>query len=105
MNFALTEAERLLLREVAQVVAEEIREQVVTDLAQKPVLWSKATTAYMIGGSQDHAKLRYVEGLMATGQIEVIRSGPNGGGRAWIVPESVEAWKQRQRNNKPRRMR
>ena len=50
MNVALDSAEHVLVRQVAEVVAEEIREQVVRDLSQNPVLWSKKTTAHMIGG-------------------------------------------------------
>ena len=50
MNVALDSAEHVLVRQVAEVVAEEIREQVVRDLSQNPVLWSKRTAAYMIGG-------------------------------------------------------
>ena len=98
MNFLLDNAEQVLLRQVAKVVADEIREHVVRDLSQSPVLWSRQTTAYMIGGEQDHASVRYVDELIAEGEIETFKSGRNGGGRAWVVPESVEAWKQRQRN-------
>ena len=100
MNVSLDSAEHHLIGQVAEVVAEEIREQVVKDLAQHPVLWSKKTAAHMIGGEQDHASVRYVEDLIADGEIEAIKSGRNGGGRTYIVPESVEAWKQRERNKR-----
>ena len=100
MNVPLDSAEHMLVREVAEVVTEEIREQMVRDLSQNPVLWSKKTTAYMIGGEQCHATVRYVEDLIADGEIETFKSGRNGGGRVWIVPESVGAWKQRERNKK-----
>ena len=35
-----------------------------------------------------------------SGELEMtgVKSGPNGGGRVFIIPESVEAWKQRERN-------
>ena len=102
MNVALDSAEHVLVRQVAEVVAEEIREQVVRDLSQNPVLWSKRTAAYMIGGEQDHSSVRYVEDLIADGEFETFKSGRNGGGRVWIVPESVEAWKQRERNKRRR---
>ena len=100
MNVPLDSAERVLVREVGEVVAEEIREQVVRELVQHPVLWSKRTAAYMIGGKLGHASVRYVEELIADGEIETFKSGRNGGGRVWIVPESVGAWKQRERNKK-----
>ena len=79
MNVALDSAEHVLVRQVAEVVAEEIREQVVRDLSQNPVLWSKRTAAYMIGGEQDHSSVRYVEDLIADGEFETFKSGRNGG--------------------------
>ncbi len=100
MNVALDSAEHVLVRQVAEVVAEEIREQVVRDLAQHPVLWSKKTTAHMIGGEQGHASVRYVEELIADGEVKTFKSGRNGGGRVWIDPESVEAWRERELNKK-----
>ena len=105
MNVYLESGEQYLIREIAQVVAKEMKDQVVRDLNQNPVLWSKKTAAHMIGGEVDHASVRYVEDLIAGGQIEAIKSGPNGGGRPWIIPESVEAWKQRERlkNTKAKR--
>ena len=100
MNVQLDSGERYLIQQIAQVVAQELREQVVKDLSQSPVLWSKKTAAYMIGGEVHHASVRYVEDLIADGQLEVFKSGLNGGGRTWIIPESVEAWKQRERLKK-----
>ena len=97
MNVQLDSGEHYLIREIAQVVAQEIRTHVMTDLKEDPVLWSKKTTAYMIGGDQDHASVRFVEELIANGQIEVFRTGQKGRGRTWVMPESVEAWKQRER--------
>ena len=102
MNITIGSGEQLLLQQVAQVVAEEIREHVVRDLRQSPVLWSKKTTAQMIGGDQHHASVRFVEELIADGQIEAIKTGVNGGGLVMVVPESVEAWKQRERLKKVR---
>ena len=98
MNIQLDGAEQLLIRQVAEVVAAEVRDHVLRDLAQQPVLWSKKTAAYMIGGEQDHASVRFVEDLIADGEIDAIKSGPNGGGRTWIVPESVETWARRKRH-------
>ena len=97
MTMRLDDIERLFVRQVAEVVAQEIREQVAKELTTYPVLWSKQTTAYMIGGDKNHASVRFVEDLIADGQIEAIRTGLNGGGRTMVVPESVEAWKQRER--------
>ena len=96
MNVNLDNGEQYLIQKIAQVVAEEIRAHVLRDLYQAPLLWSKRTTAQMIGGEHDHASVRFVEDLIADGQIEAIRTGLNGGGRTWVVPESVEAWKKRE---------
>ena len=100
MDFTLDSGEQLLVRQVAQVVADAIREHVAKDLSQSPVLWSKRTTAQMLGGELDHTSVRFVEDLIAKGQIETIKTGPKGGGRVLVVPESVEAWAQRERLKK-----
>ena len=84
MNVHLDSGERYLIQQIAQVVAQEMREHVIQELAQNPVMWSKKTTAHMIGGQQDHASVRFVEDLIRDGEIEAVRSGPNGGGRTWI---------------------
>ena len=103
MNIQLAEAEQHFVRELAKELAEEIRDEVARDLQQEPVLWSKRTTALRIGGELDHASTDYVDDLIADGEIETFKSGRAGGGRVWIVPESVEAWKQRKRNERTRR--
>ena len=100
MNIQLDSAEQHFVRELAKELAEEIREQVVKDLSESSVLWSKETTALRIGGELDHASVDYVDSLIADGEIEVFKSGRNGGGRVWIVPESVAGWKQRKRNER-----
>ena len=96
MNIQLDSAERYFVRELAQELGDQIREHVFRDLNEKPVLWSKEKTAQMIDMS-----LRYVDELIADGQIKATKSGPNGGGKVQIDVESVYAWKERKLNEKP----
>ena len=105
MNVTLDSTERYVVQQIAQEVAEQIREHVFSHPQHEPVLWSKAETAYRIGGEHEHVSIDFVDDLIADGQIEAVKSGANGGGRTLIVPESVEAWKQRKRNEKRRKQR
>ena len=98
MLVSLENAERALVAELTKALLAEIREDVRESLATNPVVWSKATTAKMIGGELDPASIKYVDKLIAQGEIDVFHSSEEGGRgtRVWVVPESVEAWKRRE---------
>ena len=91
MNIQLAEAEQHFVRELAQQLGAEIREHLYSDVRDQSVWWSREKTAHMIGDMG----VNYVDKLIASGQVAAFKSGPNGGGKVLVDPESVKAWKQR----------
>ena len=75
MNIQLDSAERYFVRELAKELSDEIRGHVFQDMDEKPVFWSRKKAAQMLGD----VSVDYVDGLIADGEIKVIRTS----GQPW----------------------